>query len=270
MLYRPWRTKSLIMNENVDIFISTHVQPVVLPQNTVYKLVSQKDMEFNTVLPVYYVDKGKMGDFKNLPRGLSEFYNMYYVRHFIEKKDYIGFNHYRAFFKFFNNIPNIKEEFKNYDILTNLWYVPSLQEMSVTCWCQDGFLMFKDIIKDCYPDEWNDFNEYLLQKEFYSKNLFIMKTEDFNEMFDKAIEVMRNYLDMIDCHSDAELYEYAKKQQEEGKLSNIINDYSKQLENVARTPAFIGEMFESFYIWKYFKRKKILDVFTTMEQKIYK
>ena len=105
------------MNENVDIFICTHTQPPKLPTNPVYKIVSQTEMKFDTDLPVYCIDKEKMGKWASMPRGLSEFYNIYYVRHFIEKKEYVGFAHYRTFFDFFDNVPDFNELFKEHDVV---------------------------------------------------------------------------------------------------------------------------------------------------------
>lgn len=256
------------MNENLDIFICTHTQPYTLPVNPVYKIVTQKKMDIDTNLEVICAEPEKMGQWGKMPRGLSELFNMYYVRHFVDKKDYIGFCQYRSFPFFFNKIPNMDEKLAKYDILTHRFNVVSIDKVYRSFLSQKDYEIYKDIFKTDYPDEYGKFlDEYLSQTEFSQRNTFIMRTEDFNTMLDFVFEVFTKYTDRINCHSDEDLYTRAINCITKNEFPEFCRDYQRHPLTLSRYLAYFGEAVISFYIWKNFEKRDTLLTFMTGKEK---
>ena len=80
--------------------------------NPVYSIVvDDKSLLKNKYnLDIIYADKGKL---YNLKRAYSEISQLYYIYSLYKNgtitSDYIGLNHYRRYFKFKDNIPDIDE-----------------------------------------------------------------------------------------------------------------------------------------------------------------
>ena len=251
------------MNENLDIFICTHTQPYRLPTNPVYKLLSQKKMDFNTSLDVIYCEPEKMGMWGTMPRGLSELFNMYYVRHFVEKKKYIGFCQYRTFPLFFGNVPDMDKFFQNNDILVHRFFIKDVDKTYAQFLDPEAYSIFKDILKTDYPEFGEVMDEYLHQYEFAQRNTFIMKTEDFNKMIDFVFEVMAKYLDRINCHNDDELYARALDMIEKKTYAPTARNFQIHPLTLSRYLAYFAEALISFYVWKNFEKRKTMNIFMT-------
>ena len=94
---------------------------------------------------------------------------------------YVGFNHYRRYFPFLDDIPDLDEIFKNYDVI-----VGNLVENSDTlrnCYCLGhlckNFDEMLDIVKELKPELYNAALKAANDNLLYSHNLFIMKKQDF-------------------------------------------------------------------------------------------
>lgn len=245
------------MNENVDIFICTHTKLPNEPKNEVYKIVAQTPIELKSDLPVYYVDEEKMGKWAKLPRGLSEFYNIFYVRHFIEKKEYVGFNHYRTFFIFFDHVPDFNALFKKYDVVCTGVAHKSLEWIFSKCIDLETYQIIKDTVREDFPELWPDFCKFLDQRWFFCKNLFVMKTEKFNEIIDTTFDYLEKFMDRIECHTDEELYQRAIRLLDEGKCKNMRDMYLANPPTLARFPAYAGEIMTAFFLWRDFEKQKV-------------
>ena len=257
------------MNENLDIFICTHTKiGKKHPTNPVYKIVSQKKVDIDTNLDVIYCEPEKMGVWGKMPRALSELFNMYYVRHFVEKKKYVGFAQYRTFPWFFNNVPNVEKELENYDIIVHQFSINPVDRVQRQYLDLEAYDIFKEIFKTEYPEYGPLVDEYLNQALFAQRNMFIMKTEDFNEMMDFLFGVLQKYLDRVHCYSDEDFMKRALSIIENKKYPDNMKEYVLNPLTLSRFLAYFGEFVLSFYIWKNFKKRKTLRIFMTGDRKL--
>lgn len=256
------------MNENLDIFICTHTKIKKCPTNPVYKIVSQKKIDFDTNLDVIYCEPEKMGIWGQMPRGLSELFNMYYVRHFVEKKEYIGFCHYRAFPFFWDKIPDVAKMFENNDIVTHRIFLKSVDSVYRRCLDYEAYDLYKKIFKNEYPEYGDVIDEYLNQPEFAHRNMFIMRTDDFNKMMDFLFDVLQKYVDRIHCYSDYDLMARAVRIIENKMYPDDMPKFQLNPIVLSRFLAYFAEYTISFYIWKNFKRRAPLHIFMTGERKM--
>lgn len=250
------------MNDNLDIFICTHTSPdFKLPTNPVYKVVSQKKVKINTDLDVIYCEPEKMGVWGKMPRGLSELFNMYYVRHFVEKKEYIGFAQYRSYPYFFNKVPPIEKMLGGVDIYVHRFNINNIDRIQRQYLDLEAYEIYKDIFRTEYPDYAPLLDEYLNQTDFAQRNMFIMKTEDFNKMIDFLFDVLQKYIDRIHCYSDEDLMKRALDIIENKKYPSNMRKYQLHPLTLSRFLAYFGEFTLSFYIWKNFKKKRTMDIY---------
>ena len=95
---------------------------------------------------------------------------------------YIGLNHYRRYFPFLDNIPDLDEIFKNYDLMVGcLVKIPgdSLRNGYCKGHICKNFDEILDIIKDIRPEYYKDAVDVANNNIFYGNNIFIMKKKDF-------------------------------------------------------------------------------------------
>lgn len=260
--------KRKTMNENLDIFICTHTNLGKHPTNPVYKVVAQKKMDIDTNLPVYYCEPEKMGVWGQMPRGLSELFNMYYVRHFVEKKEYIGFCQYRSFPFFYNNVPDVAKVLEDNDIIVHRFYIKDVDSVHKQYLDNEAYKLYEEIFKTEYPEYGALFDEYVHQYDFAQRNMFIMKTEDFNKMMDFLFDVLQKYIDRIHCYSDDDLMKRALDIIENKKYPENMRQYQLNPRTLSRFLAYYSEFVLSFYIWKNFKRRKTMNIFMMGDRKL--
>ena len=256
------------MNENLDIFICTHTKIGKHPSNPVYKIVSQKKNDFDTDLEVIYCEPEKMGVWGKMPRALSELFNMYYVRHFVDKKEYVGFCQYRTYPWFYNKIPDVKNILEENDIIVHQFSVKNVDMIQSQYLDLEAYEFYKDVFKTYYPKYGKLVDEYLNQTEFAQRNMFIMKTEEFNKMIDFLFDVLQKYLDHFHCYSDEDfmkraIYVIENKKYPENMLGYMFNPLT-----LSRFLAYFSEFVLSFYIWKNFKKRKTMHIFMMGERKL--
>jgi len=256
------------MNDNLDIFICTHTKLGKHPTNPVYKVVSQKKVDLNTTLDVIYCEPEKMGVWGKMPRGLSELFNMYYVRHFVDKKDYVGFCQYRTFPWFFNDVPDVAKILEENDIIVHRFFINNIDKVQKQYLDNEAYLLYKDIFKTGYPEYAPLVDEYLNQTDFAQRNMFIMKTEEFNKMMDFLFDVLQKYIDRVHCYSDEDFMKRALDIIEHKKYPDNMREYELKPLTLSRFLAYFGEFVLSFYIWKNFKKKKTMHIFLCGERKL--
>lgn len=256
------------MNENVDLFICTHTVPTVLPTNPTYKIISQKKVDIKTDLKVYYVEPEKIGMWGDMPRGLSELQEMYYARHCMEKKKFIGWCQYRSYPKFFNNVPDLEALMEDCDIITHRFWINNIDSVQKQYLDNEAYELYRKIFKEDYPEYGEVVDEYLNQTEFSQRNMFILRTEDFNKMIDFVFGVLENYLNRIGCHNDEELLARANDIIENKKYPENMRQYQLNPLTLSRFLAYFGEFVISFYVWKNFHKKRTMHIFLAGDRRL--
>lgn len=241
------------MNENLDIFIYSHIPFKPIVENPAYKILTNNhapDEEFQRFptkydeiikengftikvplpnpnahrnLPIYRDYTGDNISDKNLM--FNEYAGFYWLLHNWDIKDYIGMIHYRRYFNFLDDVPNVEKIF-SYGIkaILNkrffLQYPPggpfkSNREFYKIWHNVDDFDLMGKIVKENYPqyaDGWDKMSE---ANFIFPSSLFIMKKDMFKEYISYALDVMNKFNDARGCHTPEEWIAYVEAHKDE-------------------------------------------------------
>ena len=249
-------------NKNVDIFIYSHVPFVPVVENHVYKILTNNhapDEEFQ-LFPNEYREipmprptaETIEGDFfmkvpvpnpnghRNLPiyrdytgdnisennLMFNEYAGFYWLLHNWDIKDYIGMVHYRRYFNFLDDVPNIEKIF-SYGvkiILNSKFYlrypmgssIPKSNREFYKIWHNvDDFDLMGKIVKENYPQYADGWDKMANVDYIYPSSLFIMPKELFKEYVSFAIDVMNKFNDARGCHTPEEWIAYIEAHKDE-------------------------------------------------------
>ena len=197
------------------IFIMAHKDFENFRYNPVYSIVvdDKTFLKNKYNLKIIYADKGKLYKFK---RSYSEISQLYYIYTLYKKgiitSDYIGLNHYRRYFNFTDNIPDIDEIFRNHDVILNQprHFINGMKDQYCYWHICQNYDELINIIKDIRPDYYETALKTIYLQEVNICNLFIMKKKDFFDyckfMFDILFEFDRRH----NFTSDDDVLKYVK------------------------------------------------------------
>ena len=203
-------------------------------------------------LQVIYADKGKLYPKRNSYAEMSKLYYIYELyRNGTLSSKYIGLNHYRRYFNFLDNIPDLDKIFKNYDVILNNKYqfITNLKTQYCNITLCKPLEEVINIIKDKKPEYYQTAIESLNAKEGYFCNIFIMKKEDFFKycqfIYDILFELDRRY----NFTSDQDIINYLK------------NYYPKDIYKYhIRIQGFLSERLSTIFFNHNFKRIKTFPI----------
>ena len=153
----------------------------------------------------------------------NEYAGFYWILHNWEIKDYIGMFHYRRYYNFLDDVPDISKIFKyGFKIILNkrfpLQYngVPMGNRDFYAIWHNvDDFDLMGKIVKENYPqytDGWDRMSE---AKFIYPSSLFIMPKELFKEYITYALDVMDKFNKARGCETPEQWLDYIKAHADE-------------------------------------------------------
>ena len=230
----------------------THKDFINYRYNPAYTIVADDKLNLNYSLKIIYADKGKL---YKLKRAYGEMSKLYYIYELYKKgilnSKYIGLNHYRRYFNFTDNIPDLDNIFKNYDVILNkpITYINGMKEqycLSVICEHYDEML---NIIKDIRPDYYDTAIKSIKFTEIFICNLFIMKKDDFFKFCGFIFDVLFEFDKRHNFISDDDVLNY------------IIKNYNKSNNYLyeSRIQSFLAERLGNIFYYQNFKRIKIYD-----------
>lgn len=213
------------MNEKVDLFIYSHVPFKCAVSNPVYKVLTNShapDGEFQTKLPIYrdWEGEGSLSD-KNL------MYNEYSGFNWILKnwrlKEYIGMMHYRRFYTFMDEVPDIDSIFSfGFKIILNerfpLNYAgnPRSNREFYQIWHNvDDFDLMGQIVKGNYPQYADGWDKMAGWQYIYPSSLFIMQKDMFKEYITFALDVMDKFNQARGCNTPEEWIAYVEQHKDQ-------------------------------------------------------
>lgn len=197
--------------KDLDIFILGYKAFEPKVSNPTYKIIDGGEEEFETSL-VKMVDTE--GDsISDLNGFYSELTRIYWVWKNYPLKKYIGFCHYRRYFTFFDEIPNMDEIFKDYDII-----LPKPYKVATSPWNQyKSCHNSKDLItamatvKILHPEYIDTVRNCVYnEKTFYINNCFIMKREDFLKYCEFTFKILETYLQYNKCETMEDIQKYVE------------------------------------------------------------
>lgn len=230
------------MTNNIDIFICTHTNYNIPVKNDVYKLIScgAKDIEGAIM--------DNTGD--NISR-LNGFYcelsGIYWVWKNWELKDYVGFCHYRRYFEFMDDVPNMDNEDCDVIILEPIKLDYSMRD-AYSNWHNVDDL---DLIIDIAKYEYGVYhNETLSTNLFNARNMFIMSKDLFNEYCEFLFGVLTEYCKRKNIKSMVDVYCQV--------LSNPKYGHRYKYKHQARIGGFLAErLMQTWVSWKQLKIKMV-------------
>ena len=172
------------MENNLDLFICTHRDFDKVVSSDVYKVIDSRKI-------------GKV----HLPLDdlfYSELYQFKYVFDNYQLKDYVGFCHYRRYFKFLDKV-DVDSLFKDFDVITAtpILFKGTVKEHYNYYHNVDDFNLIGDIIKDKFKDYYETYLKFSDSNLFLPYNMFIMKSKDFKEYCTFVFGVLSEYTKIV-------------------------------------------------------------------------
>ena len=224
-------------NKNkLDIFICTHKDFEPPVKNPCYKIINAKDINNDTA------ENGLPGSF------YSEFLIYFDVAKRKDLKDYIGFCHYRKYFSFMDNIPDMDDLFKECDIVTvdRITFRKNIKEQYAACHNVDDLEIVENIIREKFP-EYADAADYTFNRcnKMFQCNMFIMKKNDFLDYIKFIKSVLDEYLNVVGMDINQRILDnkekYLKNIKDKPQNSEIWYQY--------RIGGYLGERLTNVFIY---------------------
>ena len=242
-------------NKDITILIGTYKDFKPSVTNPSYKIIYGN----HTLSGEYDLETYKCVSDERLD---DMFYSEIYMLQNLDKKlldtKYIGFCHYRKYFDFFDDIPNMDELFKDYDVVLGnpiqLFYPIGIQYE--VCHNGDDFYGIGAIIKERYGDYYDAFLRVADRRRFYPFNMFIMRTEDFKEYIDFVSGVLHDYINIIGDDITKRIVDNKEKYLKSFPPNNFI-------EYQYRFGGYIAERLTNVFVERKFSRIKTFGITVT-------
>lgn len=237
------------MENNLDLFICAHKDFKPKVTNKVYKVIHGNNVVTNC-------DNLPIIDCKLDEKLDDRFYSELYLYKFLSKnyqlKDYIGFNHYRRYWSFLDDIPNMGELFKKVDVITPipLIFSYSNKDQYKMCHNVEDWELVESIIKDKYPSYYYTFRQFQESNIFLPYNIFIMRKQDFLRYCDFVFGVLDEYIKIVGTDITKRIEENRDK---------YIKSFSPNdaIEYQYRIGGYLGERLTNIFILKNFNQDRI-------------
>ena len=236
--------KSMEKN-SLNIFICSHKDFEKEVTNECYKIV---DTRKNEIKECNHLDD----------RFYSEFLSFYNVSRYNELPNYVGFCHYRRYFNFLDEIPNMNEIFENYDCVTTkpLISKTSVKEQYAICHNLEDLYIIGGIIADKYPGYASMWHNFINGKIFIPYNMFIMRTADFQEYIKFIMDILDEYLKIVGTDINKRIYDNIEKYVKKYPPNNTV-------EYQYRIGGYLGERLTNLFLLTHFKKIKTYPVIIT-------
>lgn len=250
--------------KDLDIFVFAHRDFEVYPDNQVYKLVTMG--EFETSIPLETV-KCKVSEDPLLlmEHGYSEGARLHYVWKHVPLRRYVGTSHYRRYFDFFDEIPDMDEIFKDHDaILPNFnlgW--DSVWRQYCACHRSDDIDMVFNIISDFYTEYTKTLESVFINSKFYPCNMFILTREMFDRYCAFVYGVLSEYDRRMGFKTDDDILAYVETNKDKYVGSKPSWSQNGNIEYQARIQAFLMERISTVFFCHNIKNPYMTDMILT-------
>ena len=239
-----------VLNNNIDIFICTHKEFKPITHNKIYKVINAR--EIDQKLPL-------KDDF------YSELYQFKYISDNLELPKYVGFCHYRRYFSFLDEIPNMEETFDKYDAIVAepITYKITIKEQYEMFHNIEDLYIIGGIIADKYPSYSNVWHNFINGNILIPCNMFIMRKDDFKEYINFIFSILDEYLNIVGTDINKRIYDNFEK---------YIKDFypNNTVEYQYRIGGYISERCTNIFMMHKFKKIKTYPVIVTENKYITK
>jgi len=200
----------------LKIYVMAHKDFKNYRYHPIYTIVADDESELQKKyrLNIIYAKEGKL---YNLKRAYGEMSRLYYIYQLYKNGNlsskYVGLNHYRRYFNFTDNIPDLDEIFKNYDVILGDTDFQKRGMRGHYCTyhiCKD-YEEIIDIIKQMKPNYYETALRVGEKKYLHSCNLFIMKKEDFFKYCEFMYDILFEFDRRHNFNTDQDVLNYIVK-----------------------------------------------------------
>ncbi len=244
-------------NRNLDIFICTYKEFIPSVTNDVYKVLSTiRDGVDEYKLKSYFCNKV---DLPMDEKFYSEFWHYKWVYENLPLKDYVGFCHYRKYFSFMDNVPDIDELFKTIDVITarRLVFGTDMFGNYSACHNIEDLNICRTIISEHFQDYLSAFDNAMKSQVFIPCNMFIMKKDDFIKYCDFVFGVLNKYVEIVGTDIKKRI-EDNKDKYCEGKVYPGTEESYQY-----RIGGYLGERLTNVFMFKNFVNSASYEMVTT-------
>ena len=237
-------------NENLDIFICTHKDFMPLVRSDEYKVINASKINNDTA------ENGLRGSF------YSEILSYFYIDEKYKIKDYIGFCHYRKYFRWFDDVPDVEAIFSDgYDaiVASPLRYNESVKEQYENCHNIEDLYLMGGILGDKFPEYIKSYRAFINGNIMFPYNMFIMKREDFKEYISFIRTVLDEYVKIVGTDIERRIANNKDKYLKNFRPNNSF-DYQY------RIGGYLAERLTNVFIMKKFKKLKAYNVKITEDK----
>lgn len=232
----------------VNILICTHKPFNPIVSNDRYKIINCNAINNDTW-------NGLKGSF------YSEIMSYFYIYENYELNEYIGFCHYRKYFAFKDDIPDMDEIFSKYDVIaaSPLILKGTIKEQYITCHNIEDLYIVGGILAEKYPQYTRAWQAFINGNILFPYNMFIMKKEDFAKYITFVKGVLDEYVKIV----GTDIYK---------RIGNNIEKYLKSfkpndsIDYQYRIGGYLAERLTSLYLMSNFKNIKAYEVIITEEK----
>ena len=260
-LYSPKKLKESLYqffwsSTFLNIYICTHRDFDNKLTSPVYKILIDEKSQLKEEYNLTIIETNK--DNILYPKRLSyaECSKIYYIWKLYKegklKSKYVGFTHYSRIFPFKDDIPDLDEMFKYYDVIVKSRYIFGVNTRVHYNENHIGHFLNEslDIIREKFPEYYQPALTFLDKKYAYFCNVFIMKNEDFIKwgefVFGVLFELDRRNNITSDEDVKAILINEAKEAEKSNKTFNIV--FQRRIEG------FLSERIGNIFYERHFKK----------------
>lgn len=236
--------------EDTKIFICSHKEFTPMVTNDSYEVVYSKEGIRHEGGLKYHVCKDV-----DIPIDddsfYSELYNYKWVADNLELTKYVGFCHYRKYFSFMDEVPDLDKE-GEVDAVTArpVEFKYTIRETYDLFHNIEDLEIVESVVKERYPQYYDLMEAFLESKKLFPCNMFIMRSEDFKEYIEFMFGVLGGYLERIGMDFKKRLVDEEKKYTEGKTAPNDTIEYQK------RIGGYLGERLTNVFIYNKFKTIK--------------
>ena len=246
----------LANSTTLKIFIMAHKDFYNARYNPVYNIVvdDKSQLKNKYFLNIIYSNKGQL---YKMSRAYGEMSKLYFIYQLYKNETifsrYIGLNHYRRFFNFGDNIPNIDNIFKKYDVILDK-QINLKKDNIMTQYCKNHickiFVEILDIIKSIKPNYYKSALKTVKKRKMYIGNIFIMKKEDFFKYCEFIFDILFEFDKRNNLTSDIDVFNYTKK----------FYNNNEECFIQSRLQGYLAERISNIFFNYYFKKIKTISI----------
>ena len=250
--------------KDLDIFVFAHRDFKVYPENPVYKLVSLGDFETDIPLDRIKCDVSE-DPLLLMEHGYSEGARLHYVWKHVPLRRYVGTSHYRRYFEFFDDIPDMDEIFKDHDaILPNFnlgWENVGVQYWACHCW--DDMEMVYKVVSDLYPEYLQTLVDVVYSPKFYPCNMFVLTREMFDKYCSFMYGVLGEYDRRMGFRTDADILSHVEANSDKYVGSRPSWSQNGRIDYQTRIQAFLMERLSTVFFCHNIRKPYMMDMILT-------